>query len=82
MEENGSPKWSEITQQLGEPERTAFSNYRDSSMTYIYASEGLAYVADANMDVKFIETRFIPMSIEDYMQTLGSTLPLKNPFTK
>jgi hypothetical protein len=82
VDTNSGPAWSAIQQQVGEPEKTTYSYYLDSTMTYIYASQGLAYVADNNMDLVFIKSCFTPMSIDDYMRTLGSALPLENPYIK
>jgi hypothetical protein len=81
-DETTDPAWSEIKQQYGEPEKTVYSFYAASAMTYIYASQGLSFVVDKNMDLVFIKSCFIPMSIEDYMRTLGASLPLENPFIK
>ena len=74
--------WSAVKAQYGEPVHTAYSNYLQGSMTYIYPDQGLAFVASEAPDVVFIRECFVPMTLEDYMNTWGSSLPAEDPFTR
>lgn len=74
--------WSAVKAQYGEPAHTAYSNYLQGSMTYIYPDQGLAFVASQESDVVFIRECFVPLPLEDYMNTWGKSLPAENPFTK
>jgi len=74
--------WSAVMAQYGEPAHTAYSNYLQGSMTYIYPDQGLAFVASPDSDVVFIQECFIPMTLENYMNTWGSSLPAENPYIR
>jgi len=74
--------WSAIKAQYGEPAKTTYSNYLQWSMTYIYPDRGLAFVAAEGPDVVFIQECFIPMTLDEYMNTWGKLLPAENPFTE
>lgn len=80
--EDNPQAWSDVKAQYGEPAHTAFSNYLQWSMTYVYPDRGLAFVADEGLDAVFIRDCFVPMSLEDYMNTWGKSLPAEDPFTK
>ena len=74
--------WSAVQAQYGEPTHTAYSNYLQGSMTYIYPDQGLAFVASQASDVVFVRECFIPMPLEDYMNTWGSSLPAEDPYIR
>jgi hypothetical protein len=74
--------WSAVKTQFGEPVHTTYSNYLDGSMTYIYPDQGQAFVASPESDVVFIRECFIPMALEDYLSTWGSSLPAEDPFIR
>ena len=73
---------SEVIAKYGEPAKKTYSYYSDGAFTYIYPSRGLALIVNEDLDVVFEEQCFIPMSLEEYMQTWGKDLPLENPYTK
>ena len=74
--------WSAVKAQYGQPSHTAYSTYLQGSLTYIYPDQGRAFVASVAQDVVYIQECFVPMALEDYMKTWGSTLPAENPFTR
>jgi len=74
--------WSAVKAQYGEPAHTAYSNYLQWSMTYIYPDQGLAFVASQGPDVVFIRECFVPMALEDYMNTWGKSLPVEDPYIR
>ena len=74
--------WSAIKAQYGEPAQTTYSNYLQGSMTYIYPDQGLSFVAAQESDVVFIRECFVPMALEDYMNTWGSSLPVEDPYIR
>jgi len=80
--EDNPLSWSAVKAQYGEPAHTAYSNYLQWSMTYIYPDRGLAFVAAQGPDVVFIQECFVPMTLEDYMNTWGKSLPAENPFIR
>jgi hypothetical protein len=73
---------STVKAQYGEPVHTTYSNYLESSMTYIYPDRGLAFVASQAPDVVFIRECFVPMPLEEYMNTWGKLLPTEDPFIR
>jgi hypothetical protein len=74
--------WSAVKAQYGEPPHTAYSNYMQWSMTYIYPDQGLALVASEAPDVVFIRECYVPMAWEDYMNTWGKSLPTEDPYIR
>jgi outer membrane protein assembly factor BamE (lipoprotein component of BamABCDE complex) len=74
--------WSAVKAQYGEPAHTTFSNYLQWSMTYIYPDRGLTFVASEGGDVVYIQECFVPMALEEYMNTWGKLLPTEDPFTE
>jgi hypothetical protein len=74
--------WSAVQAQYGEPAQTAYSNYLQGSLTYIYPDQGLAFVAAQAPDVVFIRECFVPLPLEDYMNTWGKSLPAEDPFIR
>ena len=74
--------WSAIREQYGEPAHTAYSDYLQGSMTYAYPEQGLAFVADENIDAVFIKECYAPISLEEYLSTFGFPLPEKDPFIR
>lgn len=82
VSEDNPLAWSAVKAQYGEPVHTAYSNYLQGSMTYIYPDQGLAFVASQGPDVVFIQECFVPMALEDYMNTWGSSLPAEDPFIR
>jgi len=73
---------SAILAQYGEPAHTTYSNYLQGSMTYIYPDKGLVFVASSEVNAVFIRQCFVPMELEEYMNSWGSSLPSEDPFTK
>ena len=73
---------SEVIAKYGQPAKKTYSYYSDGALTYIYPSRGLALIADEDLDVVFEEQCFVPMSLEQYMQTWGKDLPLEDPYTR
>jgi hypothetical protein len=73
--------WSAVTAQYGQPVYMAYSNYLQGSMTYIYPDKGETFVASLEADAVFIHECYVPVSIQEYMNTWGSTLPTKDPFS-
>ncbi|MFA5873570.1 MAG: hypothetical protein WC832_06365, partial [Anaerolineales bacterium] len=57
-----------------------YTNYLQGSMTYIYPDKGRAFIADENADIVFTKQCFLPMSLEDYLNTWGKNLPSEDPF--
>jgi hypothetical protein len=78
--ENDLQQWSTTQKEYGEPAQTTYSNYLQNTMTFIFPEKGLAFVADQAMDMVFIKQCFIPMNIDDYMNTWGKSLPTEDPF--
>lgn len=74
--------WSAILAQYGEPVHTTYSNYIEGSMTYIYPDKGQAFVASQDSDVVFLRQCFVPMALEDYLNTWGSSLPTGDPYIR
>jgi hypothetical protein len=74
--------FSAIKASYGEPGYVTYSTYLDGSMTYIYPDKGRAFIADEDIDMIFTKQCFLPMSLEDYLQTWGKGLPTDNPFIK
>jgi hypothetical protein len=74
--------WSAVKTQYGEPAHTAYSNYLQGSMTYIYPDQGQAFVASQGPDVVFLRECFVPMTLEDYLNTWGKSLPAEDPYIR
>jgi hypothetical protein len=72
--------FSAIKALYGEPSHIAYTTFLQGSMTYIYPDKGRAFIADENADIVFIKQCFLPMSLEDYMNTWGKDLPTEDPF--
>jgi len=73
--------FSAIKALYGEPSHIAYTNYLQGSMTYVYPDKGQAFIADENGDIVYTKQCFLPMSLEDYLNTWGKDLPTENPFT-
>lgn len=73
---------SGIIAKYGEPDKKTYSLYAQWTLTYIYPNRGLALIVDEAQDIVFFEQCFIPMSVEEYMQTWGKDLPLEDPYIK
>jgi hypothetical protein len=82
VSEDNPLAWSAVKAQYGEPAQTTYSNYLQWSMTYIYPDQGLAFVAAQAPDVVFIQECFVPMPLEDYMNSWGKSLPVENPYIR
>jgi hypothetical protein len=82
VSEDNPLAWSAVKAQYGEPAHTAYSNYLQGSMTYIYPDRGQAFVASPESDVVFIRECFIPMTLEEYMNSWGSSLPVEDPYIR
>jgi hypothetical protein len=81
--DDGNPlALSAILAQYGKPAQTTYSNYLQGSMTYIYPDKGQAIVASSEVDAVFIRQCFVPMALEEYMNSWGSSLPAEDPFTR
>lgn len=80
--EDNPQAWSAIKEQYGEPAHTTYNNYMEGSMTYIYPEKGQTFVASAEADSVFIRECFVPMTLEDYMSSWGSSLPTEDPFIR
>ena len=76
------PAWSAIKKQYGEPAHTTYSNYQQGSMTYIYPDWGLAFIASQAPDLVYIQECFIPITLDEYMNTWGKLLPIEDPFIR
>ena len=72
--------FSAIKALYGEPVQKNYTNYLQGSMTYIYPDKGRAFIADENADIVFTKQCFLPMSLEDYLNTWGKNLPSEDPF--
>ena len=72
--------FSAIKALYGEPVHIAYTNYLQGSMVYIYPDKGRAFIADENADIVFTKQCFLPMSLEDYLNTWGKDLPSEDPF--
>ncbi len=72
--------YSAIKALYGEPGQITYTTYLQGSMTYIYPDKGRAFIADENADVVFTKQCFLPISLEDYMNTWGKNLPSEDPF--
>jgi hypothetical protein len=77
-----APAFSEIKSIYGEPSHIAYTTFMQGSMSYIYPDAGRAFIADENADIVFTKQCFLPMSLEDYLNTWGKDLPTENPFTQ
>ena len=72
--------FSAIKALYGEPGHIAYTNYLQGSMVYIYPDKGRAFIADENADIVFTKQCFLPMSLDDYLNTWGKDLPSEDPF--
>ena len=72
--------FSEIKVLYGEPGQITYTNYIQGSMVYIYPDKGQAFIADENADIVYTKQCFLPMSLEDYLNTWGKDLPTEDPF--
>ena len=82
LTEDNPLTWADVKAQYGEPVHTAYSDYLAGSLNLAFPEEGLNFIANPDLDVVFIQECFVPMSLENYMQTYGNFLPQENPFTK
>lgn len=82
LDEDNPLALSAILAKYGEPAHTTYSNYQQGSMTYIYPDKGQTIVASSDVDAVFIRQCFVPMELEEYMNSWGSSLPGEDPFTK
>jgi outer membrane protein assembly factor BamE (lipoprotein component of BamABCDE complex) len=82
MGEDNPLAWSAVKAQYGEPAQTAYSNYLQWSMTYIYPDRGMAFIASEGPDIVFIQECFVPMALEEYMNTWGKSLPTEDPYIR
>ncbi len=71
-----TPNLKQLTSGLGQPEKifNGSSYYGQEYVTYIYASKGLAIVANPNTDEVFEVQQFKPTTLEDYIKQWGSDL--------
>ncbi len=74
--------WSAVQAQYGDPAGDTYSNYLQGTLTYIYPDRGQTFVASPEADVVFIRECFVPMTLADYMNSWGKSLPTSDPFTK
>jgi hypothetical protein len=80
MGDEDAPAFSEIKVLYGEPGQITYTNYIQGSMVYIYPDKGRAFIADENTDIVFTKQCFLPMSLDDYLNTWGKDLPSEDPF--
>ncbi|MCX6053413.1 MAG: hypothetical protein NTZ74_00575 [Chloroflexi bacterium] len=82
LDEGNSLSLSAILAEYGKPAQKTYSHYLQGSKTYIYPDRGQAIIASAEVDAVFIQQCFVPMALEEYMNSWGKSLPAEDPFTK
>lgn len=66
--------------EFGEPEKITYSEYAQGTKTYIFASKGAALTAYEDSGVVVEKLYFVPLSLDEFMDTYGRNLPLDNPY--
>lgn len=79
---NNALKFSEVKKLHGVAPYTAYSAYQHWAKIYLYPTQGLAFVANENLDTVFIQQCFTPMTFEKYQSAWGEELFTKDPFLK
>lgn len=72
---------TEVLATYGEPESTTFSNFMMHAMTYLYPTAGVAFVVLPDSDIVLYQQCVQPMTLDEYMASWGTELPLENPYT-
>jgi hypothetical protein len=80
--EDDAVAFSAIKARYGEPGQITYSSFLQGSMTYIFPDKGLSFVANEDLDIIFDKQCFLPMTLEEYMNTWGKDLPTEDPFIK
>ncbi|MFC1846327.1 hypothetical protein ACFLYM_02795 [Chloroflexota bacterium] len=73
---------AEIVQKYGEPEKITYSSFSHETKTYVYATQGITLIVNKNAGKIYEKKCYTPMSLDEYMRTLGKNLPLKNPYIR
>ena len=73
---------AEIVRKYGEPEKITYSTFMRGTRTYIYATQGITLIVNEKTDVVHEKESYTPMSLDEYMRTLGKNLPLENPYIR
>lgn len=65
-----------LTATLGQPEKTAPGSkfYGYHMNTYIYASKGIVFIGNPNINEVFEIQSFTPMSVEEYINNYGQDI--------
>jgi len=73
---------AEIVQKYGEPEKITYSSFMRGAKTYVYATQGITLIVNKKTGVVYEKESYTPMSLDEYMRTLGKNLPLDNPYIR
>ncbi|MCB2209866.1 hypothetical protein KQH62_03125 [bacterium] len=73
---------ADLVSRYGEPEQSVYSYFMQGSMTYLYPQTGLAAVVNEGDDSVLWMQCFIPMTLQDYLNSWGSELPMDDPFVR
>jgi hypothetical protein len=70
-----------LLKEYGDPETILFSHFAKGSVTYVYASTGQSFIVSTKLDEIYVRTCFMPMSLDEFLDTWGANLPTEDPFT-
>lgn len=65
---------SDAMKKYGPPEKVMFNHYDFNTRTYIFASQGVAVIANVNYGTVYEISYFEPISIEAYLSSWGKEL--------
>ena len=73
---------SQVRKQLGDEEAFRFTKFEQGFQAYVYSSNGLAVIAEQETgDIASVQL-FVPMTVDEYLNSWGSTLLTEDPFTE
>ncbi len=71
--------WSAVKAQYGAPAHTAYSNYLQGSMTYIYPDQGLSFIASQDSGCGFYSGMLCPHAVGRLPEYLGQGFARRRP---
>ena len=66
--------------QYGEPEQMTYSFLAQHTKTYLYPQYGFSVIVSETQDTIIRVQCFVPMTLQEYLDSWGSELPLEDPY--